>query len=88
MCILLFLHRKSYHAREYKKRGRDRDERKIASPTQPSNTALAQPSQILGPTSTRLETFPDEQKLMEFFTTRPAPQDRLKEVLPVDSKGG
>ena len=65
----------------------ERDERKIPSPKQPSNTALAQPSQILGPTSTRLETFPDEQKLMEFFTTRPAPQDRLKEVLPIDTKG-
>ena len=65
----------------------ERDERKLPSPTQPSNTALAQPSQILGPTSTRLETFPDEQKLMEFFTARPAPQDRLKEVLPIDTKG-
>ena len=65
----------------------ERDERKLPSPAQPSNTALAQPSQILGPTSTILETFTDEQKLMEFFTTRPAPQDRLKEVLPIDTKG-
>ena len=65
----------------------ERGERKIPSPTQRCNTALAQPSQILGPTSTRLETSPDEQKLMEFFTTRPAPQDRLKEDLPIATKG-
>jgi len=89
MCFLIFLHRKFYHARENKEERQRQREMKGRYPQPHSCPLLPLHSHLRywAPLPQDWKAFPDEQKLMEFYTARPSPRDRLKEVLQTETKG-
>lgn len=65
--------------------GRGRD-RKLKGGNASFATSTLCACTAISDTGPHWKTFPDEQKLMEFYTTRPAPRDRLKEALQTETK--
>ena len=71
-----------------RKRGRDREMKgRYPHPHNCPLLPLHSHLRYWAPLPQDWKTFPDEQKLMEFYTTRPAPRDTLKEVLQIETKG-